>query len=92
MNGHDCARVAALAPAFALGALDPDEHGFLKEHRATCGLAHPELREGLVLASIFGAAEAVRTRPRPCLRRQVLDAIHAEALAAPRHREASDRR
>jgi hypothetical protein len=76
--------MAALAPAFAVGALDPDEHDFLEQHRATCTLAHPELREALALASLFGQGEAIRTRPRPCLRRQVLDAIHAEAAAAAR--------
>lgn len=75
--------MAALAPAFALGALDPDELDFLETHRAVCARAHRELREALVLASIIGQAEAAPTRPRPCLRRQVLDAIHAEAVAVP---------
>jgi hypothetical protein len=83
--------VAALAPAFALGALDPDEHDFLETHRASCTLPHPELREALLIASIFGQSEAVRTRPRPCLRRQVLDAVHAEAVASARAGEPSSK-
>jgi anti-sigma-K factor RskA len=81
---HDsCARVAALAPAGALGALDPDEAAFLRAHLASCGRPHPELRDAADLAAAIGGAWPDRDLPSPGLRDRLLAAVH-ETEAPPR--------
>lgn len=79
VNHDDCASVADLAPAAALGALDPDEAAFLRAHLATCVRPHLELREAMALAATIGAACPDEDRPSPALRTRLLDAARADA-------------
>ncbi|MBA4169515.1 MAG: zf-HC2 domain-containing protein [Chloroflexi bacterium] len=79
MNHDDCASMADLAPAAALGALDPDEAAFLRAHLATCVRPHLELREAMALAATIGAACPDEDRPSPALRTRLLDAARADA-------------
>lgn len=79
VNHDDCASVADLAPAAALGALDPDEAAFLRAHLATCVRPHLELREAMALAAAIGAACPDEDLPSPALRARLLDAARADA-------------
>lgn len=81
MNNDDCARLAALAPAAALGALDADEAAFARAHLAACPGAHPELRDAVELASAIGGAWPEETVPSAQLRARLMDAARAEASA-----------
>jgi hypothetical protein len=74
VNHDSCARVAALAPAAALGALDPDEAAFLRAHLAACGRPHPELRDAADLAAAIGGAWPDPDLPSPGLRDRLLAA------------------
>lgn len=79
MNHDDCARMADLAPAAALGALDPDDDTFVRAHLATCVRPHPERREAMALAAAIGAALPDEDLPSPALRTRLLDAVRADA-------------
>lgn len=82
MNHDDCARLAALAPAAALGALDPDEAAFVRAHLAACSRPHTELRDAVELASAIGGAWPDEDAPSPQLRSRLLSAVRSEASAA----------
>ncbi len=92
MNHDDCAHLAALAPAAALGALDPDEVAFLRAHLATCRRPHPELRDAVELASAIGGAWPDEDAPSLQLRSRLLDAVRPEASRAVTPRLRSARR
>ena len=81
MNNDDCARLAALAPAFALGALDPDEAAFVRAHLAACPRPHPELGDAVELASAIGGAWPEEDVPSAQLRVRLLSAARSEASA-----------
>ena len=87
VNHDDCARLAALAPAAALGGLDPDEAAFLRAHLAACSRPHLELRDAVELASAIGGAWPDEDAPSPQLRSRLLGAVRSEASAPvpPRH-------
>ncbi|HSI99371.1 MAG TPA: anti-sigma factor [Patescibacteria group bacterium] len=93
MNHDDCARLAALAPAAALGALDPDEAAFLRAHLAACSRPHPELRDAVELAAAIGGAWPDEDAPSAQLRSRLLEAVRAEASApvTPRARPTTGR-
>ena len=74
MNLDDCTRIGLLAPAAALGAVDPDEAALLRTHRLACARPHPELREWVVVAAEIGAAVPEEHRPSAGLRDRVLAA------------------
>jgi len=78
VNHDDCARIAALAPAAALGALDADEGVFLRAHLAACPRPHRELRDAVALAATIGDAWPEEDAPRPDLRNRVLAAARSE--------------
>jgi len=82
VNNDDCARLAALAPSAALGALEPDDAAFVREHLATCPRPHPELREAMAVAAAIGWAMPDEDLPSPALRERVLARAHAESVAA----------
>jgi hypothetical protein len=79
VNHDDCARLAALAPAAALGALDPDEAVFVREHLAACRRPHPELRDAVEVAAAFGGGWPEEDAPSPELRARMLSAARTEA-------------
>lgn len=89
MNHDDCARLAALAPAAALGALDPDEAAFLRAHLAACPRPHPELRDAVELAATIGGAWPDEDAPSPQLRSRLLGAVRTQAPAPARARDGS---
>ena len=75
MSGtHD--DLVVLAPAYVLGALEPDERHAFETHLASCDLCASEVRSlGLVTA---GLAQTVpQVTPRPALRDRVLLAVGA---------------
>ena len=93
MNHDDCARIAALAPAAALGALDPDEVAFLRAHLAACPRPHPEMQDAVALASAIGGAWPEEDAPSPQLRARLLGAARSEASepVTPHSRPAPNR-
>jgi hypothetical protein len=85
VNHDDCARLSALAPATALGALDPDEAAFVRAHLARCPRPHPELRDAIELAATIGMAWPEEDVPTPHLRNRLLSAARSEG-APPANR------
>jgi hypothetical protein len=83
VNHDDCARLSALAPATALGALDPDEAAFVRAHLAGCSRPHPELRDAIELAATIGTAWPEEDAPTPQLRARLLAAARSEADPTP---------
>lgn len=77
VNHDECAPTADLAPASALGALDPDEAAHMRAHLATCGRPHPEMREAVAVAAAIGEALPDEDLPSPGLRTRLLDAARA---------------
>jgi hypothetical protein len=94
VRDDDCARIAALAPALALGALEADELTFARDHLAACDRSHPEVREAMALAAAIGEALADEDLPSPALRQRLLEAARADAGGArpARAPESADRR
>lgn len=86
VNHDDCARIAELAPAAALGALDRGEAAFLRAHLAACPRAHPELQDAVALASAIGGAWPEEDAPSPQLRGRLLSAARSEASTPARPR------
>ena len=74
MDSDDCAQLRLLAPAAALGALDPEEAAFVRSHLALCHQAHGELRDALTAAAIIGQALSIPATPSAKLRARVLRA------------------
>ena len=71
---HD--ELTLLAPAYALGALDPDERSAFEEHLATCDICSAEVRSLSRIAA--GMAQTpIQVSPRPELRGRVLSAVGA---------------
>jgi hypothetical protein len=79
VNHDDCARLAALAPSAALGALEPDDAAFVRAHLSACPRAHPELRDALALAAVIGEAMPDEDLPSPALRERLMARIHEES-------------
>ena len=67
-----------MAPAMALGALDPADATFARAHLASCARPHPELRDALAVASAIGSALPDPDLPSPALRARLLAQVHAE--------------
>jgi anti-sigma-K factor RskA len=68
--------LVALAPAFVLGALDPDERVSFERHLATCDVCAAEVRSlGRVTAGLAQAVPLVT--PRAEVRARVLEAVGA---------------
>ena len=63
-----------LAPAAALGALDPEEATFMRSHLALCHQAHGELRDAMATAAVIGEALSNPATPSAELRARVLRA------------------
>lgn len=82
VNPDDCARLAALAPSAAVGALEPDDAAFVREHLATCARPHPELRDAMTVAAAIGWAVPDEDMPSPSLRGRILERARAEARPA----------
>jgi hypothetical protein len=78
----DCDRLAAMAPALAVGALDSDDAAFARAHLAGCPRLHPELREAFDLAAAIGASLPATEQPPPSLRDRILEGARAP-VAAP---------
>lgn len=74
MNPDDCARLRLLAPAAAIGALDPDDVAFMRSHLALCQQPHGELRDALAAAAVIGEALSIPAPPSAELRARVLRA------------------
>jgi hypothetical protein len=87
VNNDDCARLAALASAAALGALDPEEADFVRAHLAACPHRHPELRDAVGLAAALGGAWPEEDAPSPQLRSRLLAAARSEASGPAAARE-----
>ena len=83
MNDDSCARVAELAPAAGLGALDRDEAALVRAHLVTCRRPHPELGDAVELAAAIGGAWPEEDVPSAALRDRLLAAIRASETAAP---------
>ena len=83
MNHDDCVRLAAMAPAAALGCLDLDEATFLRAHLAACSRPHSELRDAVELASAIGGAWPDEDVPSPRLRARLLGAVAARRNQRP---------
>ena len=71
---------AASAPAYALGALDPDERAAFAAHLAGCADCRAEVRAYEEVATLLAAA-VPPVAPPPALRARVVDA--ARAAGAP---------
>ena len=70
--------MARLAAGWALGALDSDEAGEVRDHLATCRRPHPELRDALALASAVGSALPAADAPSTALRSRLLTAARSD--------------
>ena len=68
-----------MAPAMALGALDPADAAFARSHLASCRRPHPELRDALAVAAAIGSAIPDPDLPSPALRERLLAQVHAQA-------------
>jgi hypothetical protein len=79
VNHDDCARVAALAPSMALGALEPDDAAFVRAHLAGCPRTHAELRDAMAVAAAVGWAMPDEDLPSPALRARLLARARADA-------------
>jgi anti-sigma-K factor RskA len=81
-----------LAPAYALGALDPDDRRAFEEHLSTCAACTAEVRS---MSRVTGALGQTVTlvSPRPELRNRVLSAVGAsgagrqQAVVVPHKRD-----
>ena len=80
-----CSDVNELVPAYALGAIDPDEERAISEHLMTCDDAHLEARELIAAAAIVPASLAP-VAPSAALRTRLMTTI-AETPQA--HRRAA---
>ena len=80
-----CAEVDEMAPAYALGAMEPDEERAISDHLVTCGNAHVEARE-LIAAAVVVPASLAPVAPSPALRTRLMTTI-AETPQA--HRRAA---
>ena len=79
---HD--ELALLAPAYALGALDPDERRTFEAHLGTCPACAAEVRS-LARVNAGLARTPMQVSPRPELRDRVLSAVGASAAAHRGH-------
>ncbi len=79
VNHDDCAGAAELAPAAALGALDPDEAAYLRAHLATCARQHPDVHDANALAAAIGDGLPDEDMPSPTLRARLLERVRTEA-------------
>ena len=69
-----CADVDELVPAYALGAIDPDEELAISEHLMTCADAHVEARELIAAAAVVPASLAP-VAPSAALRTRLMTTI-----------------
>ena len=88
MSPENTAHVTDLIPAYALGALEPDEVDTVERHIAGCAECAAELQRMTGVANLLLVAPALDSGPGapPALRDRVLDrvrAIKAESAPAP---------
>jgi anti-sigma-K factor RskA len=76
--------MTALAPAFVLGALDPEERRKFDAHLAECPLCEAEVRSLMPVVEALGR-DVPQVAPSLALRRRVVDAVarHAGGTAHP---------
>ena len=84
-------QMAALAPAFVLGALDAEEKRAFELHLAECPLCESDVRSLMPVVDALGRA-APQAAPSPALRRRVVDAVASEAARATPNVVYHDRR
>jgi anti-sigma-K factor RskA len=72
-----CDEADALAGAWGMGALEPNEAAAVAEHLDTCDQPHSELREAVGAGAVLAAALA-RIEPSPELRDRLMASIGAE--------------
>ena len=72
----NCHAVDELDAAFALGALEPDEHRAVLEHLQTCREPHLGIREFSGAAAVLAAAKQA-VEPAPQLRKRLMATIAA---------------
>lgn len=76
-----CDEIRDLAPAFVLGALDPDEEAAVRDHLASCPEPHPEFAElGGVVPYLAETVEQVE--PSEGLKDRILAAAAADLASA----------
>ena len=85
MSGEAARDLHALAAAYALDAVDPEEAAAFERHLLTCAACLEEVREMRETAARLGASAAAE--PPAALRSRVL----GEAAQTPQHHEVSDR-
>jgi len=78
VNHQDCATIAALGPASAVGALDAEEAVAARGHLRACPLPHPEVGEWLAVAGAIGSALPAVHVPSPDLRARLLRAVRLD--------------
>lgn len=76
-----CTEIDELAGAIALGALPPAEGAAVREHLATCGQPHDDVRSLSRVATLLLSA-APPVEPSPGLRERILAAARADLLAS----------
>ena len=81
VTDSDCAQLDAMAPAFALGGLEPGEVAFVRAHVVSCARRHPPLRDAVELAAAIGAFVPDEDLPSAALRTRVLDAIRNDSMS-----------
>jgi hypothetical protein len=81
-NDPDCTQIQAMLPAYALGALEPDERLVVDHHLATCASCRAEVAALAQVVDSLGVA-APRETPPPGLKGRVLAAASDRAAAAP---------
>jgi hypothetical protein len=84
VTGSVCALLDDLAPALAIGALDPEEARAALTHVRSCARPHPSLRDALTVASAIGISLPDEHRPSPALRARLLRAAREESITARR--------
>ena len=70
-----------LAPAYALGALDPDDRREFEEHLSTCAACAAEVQSMSRITAGLGQTVTL-VSPRPELRNRVLSAVGASTAGS----------
>jgi anti-sigma-K factor RskA len=79
MGDSECNDIQPLLPAYALGALEPDERTRVDDHLATCATCRAEAASYAHVVDSLGAA-APQESPPPALRERVLAAAAERAV------------
>src|SRR5215211_2897505 len=79
MGESECNDIQPLLPAYALGALEPDERARVDDHLATCATCRAEAASYAYVVDSLGAA-APQESPPPALKERVLAAAAGQAV------------